>query len=196
LVTGQPVAVVAPPDAAPAVARALTKAHVIGPYRTLVQDPGFALDQLVEVALRALSPALNDTFTALNCIDWLGDCLCRAFARPLPSGIYADAAGRVRLVEPAVTHERLLKGATDKLRQAGRGMPAVLIRQLENLTKVVAAAGTPGQREAVLRHARLILQASDESVPDESDRQDVRAAYDLLLGAARELWPEPSDGSA
>jgi uncharacterized membrane protein len=190
LVTGQPLAVVAPPEAAPEVARGLTEAHLIGPNRTLVQDPGFAIDQLVEVAIRALSPASNDTFTALNCIDWLGDCLCRAFAEPLPSGIYLDDAGKVRVVEPAITHERLLKGATDKIRQAGRGMPAVLIRQVENLTKIVAAAGTPSQREAVLHHARLILQASDESVPQEADRRDLRAAYDLLLAAARERWPD------
>ena len=48
-----------------------------GPHRTLAQDLAFAIDQLVEIAIRALSPAVNDTFTALTCIDWLGDGLCK-----------------------------------------------------------------------------------------------------------------------
>ena len=66
------------------------RTHLVGPNRTLTPDPGFAIDQLVEVALRALSPAVNDTFTALNCIDWLGDYLCHAYSQQLPSGIYCD----------------------------------------------------------------------------------------------------------
>src|SRR6202050_942568 len=72
LATGRPLAMVWPRGAAAEVALALSKAHVTGPHRTLVQDPVFAIDQLVEIAIRALSAAVNDTFTALTCIDWLG----------------------------------------------------------------------------------------------------------------------------
>src|SRR6202035_1274829 len=72
LVRGHPMATVWPPDAAPAVSRELRRAHITGPYRTLTQDLAFAVDQLVEIAIRALSPAVNDTFTAMTCIDWLG----------------------------------------------------------------------------------------------------------------------------
>jgi uncharacterized membrane protein len=188
VVAGQALAVVAPPTAVSVVATALTDAHIVGPSRTLTQDPVFAIDQLVEVALRALSPAVNDTFTALNCIDWLGDCLCRACAESLPSGIYCDSRGNVRLIEPAVTQERLIKGAIDKVRQAGRGMPAISIRQLENLQKVAEAACTPSQRRVVQHHADLILRASDESVLEASDRHDVQTAYDAVAAVTRELW--------
>jgi uncharacterized membrane protein len=188
VVAGQLLAVVAPARAVEVVASALTGAHIVGPNRTLTQDPGFAIDQLVEVAIRALSPAVNDTFTALNCIDWLGDCLCRACAESLPSGIYRDASGHVRLIEPGITQERLIKGATDKIRQAGRGMPAVLIRQLENLRKVMEAAFTPGQREVILHHADMILRASEESVAEEADRRDVQAAYDSLVAVTAHIW--------
>jgi uncharacterized membrane protein len=188
VVAGQPLARVFPPSAAGPVARALVGSHIVGPNRTLVQDPGFAIDQLVEVALRALSPAVNDTFTALNCIDWLGDCLCHAYAQDLPSGIYCDALGHVRVIEPIISHERLLKGATDEIRQAGHGMPAILIRQLENLQKVMLVVSTPAQRELVLHHARMIVGASDRSVVEDSDRDDVRAAYDALLAITDEIW--------
>jgi uncharacterized membrane protein len=188
VVTGQPLARVVPARAVDPVSRELVRSHIVGPNRTLTQDPTFAIDQLVEVALRALSPAVNDTFTALNCIDWLGDCLCHAYAQHLPSGIYCDAAGDVRVIEPVVTYERLLKGATDKIRQAGRGMPAVLIRQLENMQKLMMVVSTPEQREIVLHHAQLVLRSSEDSVAEEVDRNDVRAAYDGLMLLTRDMW--------
>jgi uncharacterized membrane protein len=186
IANGERVGLVFPPEAVAAVSDALDRSHIVGPYRTLTQDVGFAIDQLVEVAIRALSAAVNDTFTALNCIDWLGDCLCRAVAEPLPDGIYRDRRGVVRLVEPVITLERLVKGATDKIRQAGHGMPAIYIRQLENFAKVMGAVRTTEQRQIILRHAELIIRASEETVREPADRQDVRAAYDALL---------PTDGA-
>ena len=188
VVAGQPLARVRPPSAAGPVSRALMSAHIVGPNRTLTQDPGFAIDQLVEVALRALSPAVNDTFTALNCIDWLGDCLCHAYAQRLPSGIYSDAQGEVRVIEPLITYEDLVKGAMGKIRQAGSGMPAIFVRQLENLQRVMTLVRTPGQRGVLLHHARMVLRASDGSVSEESDRADVRAAYEYLLAMTDEIW--------
>jgi uncharacterized membrane protein len=183
LVEGRPVAVVWPAEAAPAVAKALARAQVVGPHRTLTQDLGFAVDQLAEIALRALSPAVNDTFTALNCIDWLGDGLCKISARGLPGGIYRDGRGYVRLIDPVVTYERLVKGAFDKIRQAGRGMPAVYIRQLQNLEKILQYVAEEGQDDVLIRHAEMILRASEESVPEKNDRSDVQAAYDLVVKA-------------
>jgi len=191
---GQPVAFVVPTHAARDVSVALHRAHIVGPNRTLTQDLGFAVDQLVEVAIRALSPAVNDTFTALNCIDWLGDCLCHAATSRLPDGLHRDGSGHLRIIEPVVTMDRLIKGATDKIRQAGTGMPAVLIRQLDNLGKVLRVVPTPELRDVVETHARRILRASDETVRDESDRADVHAAFDAAmsrvdLGAsARDSW--------
>jgi len=183
LVEGRPLAVVWPAEAAPAVAKALARAQVVGPHRTLTQDLGFAVDQLAEIALRALSPAVNDTFTALNCIDWLGDGMCKISARELPSGIYRDSQGRVRLIDPVITYERLVKGAFDKIRQAGRGMPAVYIRQLQNLEKILQYVAGEGHDDVVIGHAEMILRASEESVPEKNDRHDVQVAYDLVVRA-------------
>jgi uncharacterized membrane protein len=184
---GETLGLVFPPAAAAAVSDALERSHIVGPNRTLTQDLGFAIDQLVEIAIRALSPAVNDTFTALNCIDWLGDCLCRAVSEPLPDGIYRDRRGIVRLVEPVITIERLVKGATDKIRQAGSGTPAVLIRQLENFSKVLEAARTSEQGDIVLRHAEMILHASEETVPEAADRRDVRTSYEALVDPIRSV---------
>jgi len=77
VVKGHPMATVWPPEAATAIGRRLETVHITGPLRTLSQDIAFGIDQLVEIGIRALSPAVNDTFTALTCIDWLGDSLCK-----------------------------------------------------------------------------------------------------------------------
>jgi uncharacterized membrane protein len=181
VVAGEPLARVWPEHAVAAVTKALTRAHIVGSNRTLTQDPGFAIDQLVEIAIRALSPAVNDTFTALNCIDWLGHCLCFAATERQPDGLFRDDAGVIRVIDPALPFERLVRKSFDKIRQAGRGMPAVLIRQLENLQKVARAVG-PNDDSIVLAHeAEMILRASAESVPEASDRQDILVAYEGLM---------------
>jgi uncharacterized membrane protein len=192
---GQPVAYVVPVDAARRVSVALNHAHIVGPNRTLTQDLGFAVDQLVEVAIRALSPAVNDTFTALNCIDWLGDCLCQAAASWLPDGIHRDSTGRVRILEPVMTMDRLIKGATDKIRQAGSGMPAVFIRQLDNLGKLFRIAPSAELRDVIVMHAQRIRQASDATVRDESDRADVDLAFDAAISTSTSALQQAGHGS-
>jgi uncharacterized membrane protein len=195
LVRGYPMATVWPPAAAPAVDNALRRAHVTGPNRTLTQDLAFAVDQLVEIAIRALSPAVNDTFTALTCIDWLGESLCKVTTRWHPLRVHRDGHGFVRVITAHVSYDRLVQRAFDKIRQAGRGMPAVMIRQLDALTKIMDSTTAREQRELLLAQAAMIRQSSEESVPAPADREDVRHAYDELLAAAdRVARLEPSPG--
>ena len=183
VVEGNPLAEVWPAGAAPVVARALGGAHATGPHRTLTQDLSFAVDQLVEIAIRALSPAVNDTFTALACIDWLGDALCKIAVRWEPAEVHRDAAGNVRVITVTSPSSRLVERAHDKIRQASRGMPAVMIRQLEGLANVMAHTESPEHRRLLLEQARMILRSSEESVPEEADRADVRRRFELVQAA-------------
>jgi uncharacterized membrane protein len=184
VVQGHPLAAVWPPQAAEAVSRALRVAHITGSSRTLAQDLAFAVDQLVEIAIRALSPAVNDTFTALTCIDWLGESLCKVTTRWRPIRVHRDSHGFVRVITAHVSYERLIERAFEKIRQAGRGMPAVLIRQLDALAKIVEHTTTEQQHELLLEQAALILEASEQSVPQASDRADVQRAFDNVAAAA------------
>jgi uncharacterized membrane protein len=187
LVRGHPLATVWPPEATGEVTAALRRAHVTGPQRTLAQDLAFAVDQLVEIAIRALSAAVNDTFTALTCIDWLGESLCKVTTRWHPVRVHRDAHGYVRVITAHVSYERLVERAFEKIRQSGRGMPAVLIRQLEALTKIMDTTRTPEQRELLLDQARMILTAAEESIPEPSDLADVRRAYEQVREAATRM---------
>jgi uncharacterized membrane protein len=183
VVRGLPLARVWPPSAAAEVSLALDRAHVTGANRTLRQDLAFAIDQLAEIAIRALSPAVNDTFTALTCIDWLSDGLCQVTRSWHSRRVYFDGGGKVRLVAAELSYERLVDRAFDKIRQAGRGMPAVMIRQLEALTRIMEYATTPAQAHVLLQQAEMILRSSDEAIPEELDRADVRRRYDTLVAS-------------
>ncbi len=192
VVQGHPLAIVLPAEAAPDVARSLERAHATGSFRTLTQDISFALDQMVEIGIRALSPAVNDTFTALTCVDWLGESLCRIAADWTPSTIHRDREGHVRVITAEISFARLLERSFEKVRQASRGMPAVMIRQLDALTKVMEFATTDEQRDATLGQARMILRASSESVPEESDRADVARRFEAVLAVATRRFAEPA----
>jgi uncharacterized membrane protein len=197
LVQGHPYATVWPADAAGRVARELSRAHVTGPYRTLAQDVSFGVDQLVEIAIRALSPAVNDTFTALTCIDWIGDSLCNVTGRWHPTRVYRDAAGIVRLVTTETTYERLVQRAFEKIRQSGRGMPAVMIRQLDALAKIMERATAPEDRQLLLDQAAMIERLSLSSVDEESDRADIQRAHQAVVRIPTglpETQPEPLAG--
>jgi uncharacterized membrane protein len=195
VVEGEPLANVWPAAATRGVARALGGAHATGPHRTLTQDISFAVDQLVEIAIRALSPAVNDTFTALACIDWLADGLCKLADRWRPSTVHRDAAGHVRVITVTVGFPRLVERAHDKIRQASRGMPAVMIRQLDGLAKVMVHTTASEERELLLQQAAMILRVSEESVPEQADRADVRRRYDAVLSAdaSGTMAPWPTD---
>jgi uncharacterized membrane protein len=184
IATGRPLATVWPGGAAGQVALALSKAHVTGPHRTLMQDPVFAIDQLVEIAIRALSPAVNDTFTALTCIDWLSAGLSQVSGRTLSEGVYRDRDGRVRLIETDPSYARMVNRAFDKIRQSSRGMPAVIIRMLDALTSIAPEVVSPEQLEILLRQARMIFQSAEESVPEARDVEDIRVRFDRLTALA------------
>jgi uncharacterized membrane protein len=195
LVQGHPFAVVWPPEAVAEVSDALGRAHLTGPYRTLNQDISFGIDQLVEIAIRALSAAVNDTFTALTCIDWLGDSLCKITAEWHPVRVHRDTTGYIRVITAEPSHERLVQRAFEKIRQASPGMPAVMIRQLDALTKIMAETTTAGQRRVLLEQAAMIARASERSVPEGADRADVARRYEEVLAAAVSAEP-PRSGPA
>jgi uncharacterized membrane protein len=196
LVQGHPYATVWPASAADQVARELARAHVTGPYRTLAQDVSFGVDQLVEICIRALSPAVNDTFTALTCIDWIGDSLCKVTGRWQPTRVHRDASGTVRLIATQTTYQRLVQRAFEKVRQAGRGMPAVMIRQLDALAKIMERAAAPDDSQVLLDQAAMIERLSTASVDEESDRADVRRAYQRVLDVHAGLAAAPDAPAA
>jgi uncharacterized membrane protein len=183
LVQGHQYASVWPARAAPQVERELARAHVTGPYRTLAQDVSFGVDQLVEICIRALSAAVNDTFTALTCIDWIGDSLYKVTGKWQPTRAYRDTSGTVRVIATETTYARLVSRAFEKVRQAGRGMPAVMIRQLDALERIMERTTGTEDRQVLLDQAAMIQRLGESSVDEPSDRADIARAYQAVLSA-------------
>jgi uncharacterized membrane protein len=180
LTHAHPMATVWPPEAADTIGRQLARVHITGPLRTLSQDIAFGIDQLVEIGIRALSPAVNDTFTALTCVDWIGDSLCKIAVEWHPRGFHRDKGGEIRLITAPVSYERLVQRSFEKIRQAASGMPAVLIRQLDALYKIMAVA-PDGRSQVLLDQAEMIQRLNLRSVTEATDQADVTARYEALL---------------
>ena len=180
LTTGRPLATVWPRGAAHDVGRSLSKAHVTGPHRTLVQDPVFAIDQLCEIGIRGLSPAVNDTFTALTCIDWLSAGLGRVSGRVLDEGVYRDDSGKVRLIESDPSYARMVNRSFDKIRQSAGGMPAILIRLIDSLGSIMLDTTSTEQRVVLRRQADMVLRLAEETVTEPNDLAEIQFRYRRL----------------
>jgi uncharacterized membrane protein len=187
LVEDSELAEVWPPEAAVGMTRRLKRAQVTGPVRTLAQDPAFGIDQLVEIAIRALSPAVNDTYTALTCVDWLGNTLCKLAKVWRPAPAYRDRSGAIRVICEQVSYENLVHRSFDKIRQASRGMPALLMRQLEALKAIMEQTTDLDQARALMDEARMIQRANLESVPEEFDRAAVEGRFSAVASAYARL---------
>jgi uncharacterized membrane protein len=138
------------------IADAIRAAFVVGPERSPAQDLEYAIRQLVEIALRALSPGINDPFTAVAVVDQLGAALEDVLARPAQPAVLRDAEGEARVIANRSGVEGLFDAALDQIRQAAGDHPAVLIHVADTLGKLAPVLGRDEARRAALEHlARL-----------------------------------------
>ncbi len=151
----------------------------IADFRTVEQDAEFGFRQMVDMAVKALSPGVNDTTTAITCIDSLGAALVALADRRIAER-YRMHDGALRVIARGSTFASLVRTAVDEIRQNADGNVSVLERLLRMLT-VVAGATPDVERRAVLRrHGERILAVSARSVPDTENRGAVREAFDRL----------------
>jgi uncharacterized membrane protein len=163
------------------VAEEIYRAFTLGTRRLRLQDIEFSIDQLVEVAVRALSPGINDPFTAIACLDQLGATLSTMATRSIPSGYYYDDEGQLRLISKVVTFGGVVNAAFDQIRQHGKSDVAVMIRLLETLTVILTRTTSAEQRQALTRQAEMVKRTSDKIIPEENDRHDITKRYDRFL---------------
>ncbi len=160
----------------------LAACFTTGPRRTHGQDAEFPVKQLVEVAVRSLSPAINDPITACACTDHLGAALCRLAERRLPPTVLCDTDGRARLVHgDPLTFAMMVGVCFDAIRQSADFHVIVYIHLLEALERLVPCLTDDEQREPVRRQADLVLERAEQVVPQEADRDVVRLRHARVL---------------
>jgi uncharacterized membrane protein len=155
----------------------INSAFILGHQRTASQDIQFPIHQLVEIAVRALSPGINDPFTANTCIDRLGSALHCLAQREMPSPFRLDEQDRLRVVVPALTFPEIVDASIDPIRQYARSSALVTIHLLKTIAVVAGATHRPADRAALLRQADMIVRSAREALPEDGDRQAAEACY-------------------
>jgi uncharacterized membrane protein len=171
---GAPIALMTP--LAEGADAAIRNATALGPQRVRTADLEFAVRQLVEVAVRALSPGINDPHTAMSVLDRLGAALCDLVPLHLPTGVSLRDGWPV-LVVPSIDYDGLADAMFHMIRQNAAGNAAVLIRFLEVLTAVVSCEHDPARVAALRRHADLVLGDAGRNISTPPDLDDVRKRH-------------------
>ena len=155
-----------------------------GRRQVALQDLEYPIRQLNEIAVRALSPGINDPFTAGSVLDRFGDALCRIAPRHLPRGA-VQRDGHVAITLDVVSYDGLCDGMFHTIRQNGSGSAYVLIRLLEVLCRVAEVERLADRRSALSRHADLAVAVAREGVDDPAGLADCEARYGAFAGALR-----------
>lgn len=158
-------------------------AFSIGKQRTVTQDAAYGIRQLVDVALKALSPGVNDTTTATTCIDFLGAVMARLVDRRIEVPFRSDG-DQLRLITRGPTFDALARESFEQIRQNAEGNIAVLLRLLEVLELLVQRTTDNRRRDILLEQVRRIVDSADRRVSSAVDRAAVHATAAKVREAA------------
>jgi uncharacterized membrane protein len=141
-----------------------------GPARTLQQDAEFGVLQIVDIALKAISPAVNDPTTAINCVDQLSRILIRFASRDLPDSLLYDLQGVARVSVPWIDFEHLLESAFEQIRMYSKTDVAVSLRLLRALSDIASAIRDPGVCKMAGEWGKRIVEGCAEGLREEELR--------------------------
>lgn len=157
-------------------AAAVQDAVMLGDERTPTQDIEFSVRQLVDVALRALSPAINDPNTALVVVDRLCSALSLLMTKAMPPNVHRDQDGAIRVLSERSGYDHLLDTALNEIRLAASLHPTVIVKLAEALGRVAEHVRLPEQRDALLRQLKIVTAAGLREANEPYDRTGIEQA--------------------
>lgn len=163
------------------LARRVNESLFVGTYRTPLQDLECSIGEVVELGVRALSPGINDPFTANTCIDRLSAALGRLAKRRWTSPLLKDDEGVVRVIALPFSFPRALDAAFNLFRQYGRTSTSVNVRLPEGLQHISTRVVRQEDRQAIMRQATMIRDGALTALPDEYDREDVEDRFRKIV---------------
>lgn len=161
--------------------RRLQTQFITGKTRTPEQDAEHAIHQMVEIAARALSPGVNDPYTAITCIDNLTSTMSYLSVVKFPSRYRYDEEGNLRVIADRTTFEGMLDAAFNQIRQFAEGSPAVVIRLMESLITINKFAKRQNHKNAIQKHARMVLNMAKKTFSESNDFKDLQERSQLIL---------------
>lgn len=174
---GGVIALVDREDLSEEAGRACADAFDIGPHRTMQDDLELGFRLIVDIALKAISPAVNDPSTAATCIDHLGRLLGRVARRGAARRVILDEhEGRALVVMPPAGFDLVIDLAFNQIRQYGKGDMAVLLRMVRALDDLASMTDDEAHRAAIARHADLVREAGEAFEPHDRAELERRQA--------------------
>lgn len=159
----------------------LLNKFIFGKTKTSQQDIEFSIHQMVEIAARALSPGVNDPYTAIACIDNLTTTMSYLARVKFPSKYRYDDDEKLRVVASVLDFEGVLDAAFNQIRQFSGGSTAVIIRLMKALTVIQEFTITAGHKRAVKKHAQMVLTVSKQTIKEENDLNDLKERTKQIL---------------
>lgn len=154
---------------------------IIGKVRTPLQDAEFSIHQMVEVASRALSPGINDPYTAIACIDNLTSVMCYLTTVKFPSSYRYDSEDNLRLIADNHTFTGMLNASFSQIRQYAEKSPSVMIRLLEAMITINSFARTNNQKKQIFQHAEMVMTAAERTFLEKRDLEDLKDRFKILI---------------
>jgi uncharacterized membrane protein len=151
---------------------ALNGAYSIGRYRTVEQDPAFGIRQLVDMALKAMSPGINDTSTAVMCVDYLTAILAQLAARKFPT-LQRYEGDELRVMTIAPTFEGLLAEAFDQIRGSAGGNVAIMARMLSAFETLIDLTDRPNRRRAIRDQVQWLAELAGRTIESKHERERI-----------------------
>lgn len=155
---------------------ALNELYAVAGYRTIEQDAAFGIRQMVDVAVKALSPGVNDTTTAVTCIDNLGAVLVHLARRRVENRLRMSD-GQLRVIARGPTFDGLVSAAIDEIRRNSASNVRLLAHILFTLEAVAGSVSDEGRRKVLHDHGVRIVETAERTVADPGDRAYVREAF-------------------
>jgi uncharacterized membrane protein len=161
-----------PPDQE--MINALNEAYSVGRLRTVDQDPSFGIRQLVDMAMKALSPGVNDTSTAVMCIDYLSSILARLACLQFPPSQRYEG-GTLRVIAIVPTFVGLLAEAFDQVRHSAEGNVAIMARMLSAIDAIASLTVHAGYIRALDEQLQWVAELADRTIESTHDRARIEA---------------------
>ncbi|MGG6293766.1 DUF2254 domain-containing protein [Leptolyngbya sp. AN02str] len=162
------------------------RTFLIGKERTEQQDISFPIEQLVEIAVRALSPGINDPSTAIRCIDRLGTALSSLAKREFPSPYRFDNENNLRVIAEPVAFEQLVDIAFTQIQHYGQSDVRIIIGLLNAIEQIASCTHRPHDRFVLQQQAETVMQLSYERLSLEKDREKVAGHYHQVMLAFKQ----------
>lgn len=175
---------------------AINGSFLVGSNRTPWQDVNCAVHELSQMGVRALSPGINDPYTAVNCIDRLSAALAQLAQRQMPSANRFDSQGNLRMIVDRTTFSSVMHAAFDQIRSNSVSSTAVSQRLMEGYLRIADAITDSEQGEDLMHQARLTIEGLLAQPHHPADLQIIQDQYEHLKEQLEQWLGKPSQAEA